>query len=206
MNETNNLSCFSLFCPFTSKSKAEMEKHEQEHKVESEKLAKEINLEDDSINEADLDYLEGLRTKMSEVIDVRKIGGENKEVWLNKMIEGFLQEQWGSPVDEIQTNLLLELQKKIFSYYGKDPFDNNITVYNFIGSVDSISDIVEKKFKEGQKFVFKYKKRGKDNQIIDFYPYENDNPKKVEPGNNSTDSLQSKLNEKNSDDPTQALG
>ena len=157
----------------------------------------------------------------------------------------FLQEHWGSPVDEIQTNLLLELNKKIFSYYGRDPFDNNITVYNFIGSVDSISDIVEKKFKEGrrmgqtkyilkmeneifecwkenlkpekwemiqdfailgQKFVFKYKKRGKDNQIIDFYPYENDDPKKVEQGNNSADSLQSKLNEKNSDDPTQTQG
>jgi hypothetical protein len=47
-----------------------------------------------------------------------------------------------------------------------------------------------------QKFVFKYKKRGKDNQIVDFIPYENNDPKKVEPGDNSDSSLHSKLNEK----------
>ena len=40
-----------------------------------------------AINEADLDYLEGLRSRISEVIDFRKIGGDNKEVWKNRMIE-----------------------------------------------------------------------------------------------------------------------
>ncbi|CAG8437501.1 6958_t:CDS:2 [Ambispora leptoticha] len=93
------------------------------------------------------------------------------------------------------TNKIDELKKEV------KPENNNLVV----------SDIVEKKFKEGRrmgqtKYILKM-----ENEIFECWkenldPKKNDDPKKDEASNNSDNSLQSKLNEKKSDDPTQALG
>jgi hypothetical protein len=53
----------------------------------------------------------------------------------------------GQPANELQTNLLADIIKKIVSYYLTEPESVNFTTYSLIGTVLEIS---EKKFKEGK--------------------------------------------------------
>ena len=63
-------------------------------------------------------------------------------------IEQTLIKKLGQPVNELQTNLLADLIKKIVSYYLTEPESTNFTTYSLIGTVLEVS---EKKFKEGPK-------------------------------------------------------
>jgi hypothetical protein len=53
----------------------------------------------------------------------------------------------GQPANELQTNLLTEIIKKIVSYYFTEEVNQNFTTYSLIGTVLEVS---EKKFKEGK--------------------------------------------------------
>lgn len=63
-------------------------------------------------------------------------------------IEQTLIKKLGRPTNEVQTNLLAEIIKKITSYYFTEPESVNFTTYSLIGTVLEIS---ERKFKEGPK-------------------------------------------------------
>jgi hypothetical protein len=56
----------------------------------------------------------------------------------------------GIPTNQLSSNCLTELTKKIVSYYST-PSINNYTIYSLIGSINSPEQIVEKKFKEGKR-------------------------------------------------------
>jgi hypothetical protein len=61
-----------------------------------------------------------------------------------------LVQKLGEPTNEIQTNLLFELTKKIASYYQEDQ-PKNFTTYTLFGSLTSSEQILERKFKEGKR-------------------------------------------------------
>jgi hypothetical protein len=62
-------------------------------------------------------------------------------------IEQTLIKKLGQPANELQTNLLADLIKKIVSYYLTETESVNFTTYSLIGTVLEVS---EKKFKEGK--------------------------------------------------------
>ena len=65
-------------------------------------------------------------------------------------IEQLLISKFGEPTNELQTNLLFELTKKINSYYQPTP-PLNYTIYSLIGSLTSPKQIIQKEFKEGKR-------------------------------------------------------
>ena len=71
---------------------------------------------------------------------------ESKQISDKYQVEKYLLTKLGSPSNPIQANLLQEIIKKINSYYFATEIQNT-TTYSLIGSV---SEIVEKKFKEGK--------------------------------------------------------
>ena len=71
---------------------------------------------------------------------------ENKKITERTDIENYLTQKLGAPATELQQNLLFELTKKVHSYYTEEIKQSNIT-YSLLGFV---SEIVEKKFKEGK--------------------------------------------------------
>ncbi|KLL03879.1 MAG: hypothetical protein MRECE_7c007 [Mycoplasmataceae bacterium CE_OT135] len=71
---------------------------------------------------------------------------ESKQITDREAIEKYLLTKLGTPTNEIQTNLLAELTKKINSYYTLET-ETNYTTYSLFGSV---SEIQEKKYKEGK--------------------------------------------------------
>ncbi|CAH1768078.1 14885_t:CDS:2, partial [Entrophospora sp. SA101] len=72
---------------------------------------------------------------------------ETKQITDREAIEQHLIKKLGKPTTEIQSNLLSELTKKINSYYLTSEETQNYTTYSLFGSV---SEIQEKKFKEGK--------------------------------------------------------
>lgn len=75
---------------------------------------------------------------------------ENKKITSRGEIEQFLISKLGTPTNELQTNLLFELTKKINSYY-QTPQSLNYTIYTLTGSITSPEQIIEKKFQEGKR-------------------------------------------------------
>ncbi|MCE8163267.1 MAG: hypothetical protein I3274_03555 [Candidatus Moeniiplasma glomeromycotorum] len=75
---------------------------------------------------------------------------ETKKISSRQEIEQYLTQKLGTPLNEIQTNLLFELTKKITSYY-QTPQSLNYTIYTLLGSLTSPEQIQEKKFKEGKR-------------------------------------------------------
>jgi hypothetical protein len=157
-----------------------------------------------------MNNIDNPQTKINFWEGINEVNFESK-----RNLENYLQEQWGNPLNEIQTNLLKELRNKIYSYYYEDE-NRDYAIYTLFGSVENISDIIEKKYKEGkrtgqtfyvlkigrdkikasqgdlspekwtqiekfailgQKLVFKYKKWITNNELLDFYPYKNEEPK-----------------------------
>lgn len=144
---------------------------------------------------------------------------ETKQISKDR-VEAFLTSSLGTPTNQIQTNLLTELCKKVNAYYFASEIKNT-TVFSLIGKIEKASDIVEKQFKEGKRIgqvyyslkvssldgeeklqalsedlaaeklgqikqlaildkdlVFKYKKWITNKQLLDFYPYQANKPKK----------------------------
>ena len=75
---------------------------------------------------------------------------ETKKLTTRQEIEHYLTAKLGEPTNELQTNLLFELTKKINSYYQEDQ-PKNYTTYTLIGSLTSPEKILERKFREGKR-------------------------------------------------------
>jgi len=71
---------------------------------------------------------------------------ETKQITDRGGIEKYLLTKLGQPTNEIQTNLLFELTKKINSYYAESA-EQNYTTYSLVGYLTEIS---ERKYKEGK--------------------------------------------------------
>ena len=71
---------------------------------------------------------------------------ETKKITDREAIEEHLTKKLGKPTNQLSTNCLEELTKKINSYY-TEPEEQNHTTYSLIGSVSEIS---QKKYKEGK--------------------------------------------------------
>ena len=65
-------------------------------------------------------------------------------------IKQTLIKKLGEPNNQLSSNCLIELTKKINSYY-QEEIPKNFTIYTLTGSVNSPTDILEKKFKEGKR-------------------------------------------------------
>jgi len=72
---------------------------------------------------------------------------ETKKITNRQEIEQHLIQKLGQPTNQLQTNLLFELTKKINSYYQPEPQQSH-TAYSLLGTV---KEIVEKRFKEGKR-------------------------------------------------------
>ncbi len=72
---------------------------------------------------------------------------ESKKITTRPEIDQYLTTKFGEPTNQLQTNLLFELTKKINSYYQSEP-QQSYTSYSLLGTV---SQIVEKRFKEGKR-------------------------------------------------------
>lgn len=85
------------------------------------------------------------QTKISFWEEINQIDFASKQ-----NLDKYLLEKWGIPLDSNQTNLLSELSKKIYSYY-QEQTNENYAIYSLAGSIENVSDIIEKKFKEGKR-------------------------------------------------------
>lgn len=65
-------------------------------------------------------------------------------------IKQTLIKKLGEPNNQLSSNCLTELTKKINSYY-QEEIPKNYTIYTLTGSLNSPSDILEKKFKDGKR-------------------------------------------------------
>jgi hypothetical protein len=74
---------------------------------------------------------------------------ESKQI-TKEQLSNYLFSKLGTPTSQTQINLGQEIIKRINSYYFTEEPVNN-TVYSLTGSVKSVKDIIEKKFKEGKK-------------------------------------------------------
>lgn len=71
----------------------------------------------------------------------------SQQITDREQITAYLTQKLGQPANELQTNLLSEIIKKITSYY-QEPESQNHTTYSLFGFVQEIQ---EKKFKEGRR-------------------------------------------------------
>ena len=67
-----------------------------------------------------------------------------------EQIATYLQTKLGTTTNQLASNCLTEISRKINSYYQEEKKEN-YTIYSLIGSVSDISDITEKKFKDGKR-------------------------------------------------------
>ncbi|WNE40802.1 MAG: hypothetical protein mread185_000259 [Mycoplasmataceae bacterium] len=74
---------------------------------------------------------------------------ESKKI-SKEQVSDYLFSKLGIPTNQTQSNLLQEIIKRINAYYFTEEPINN-TVYSLTGSVKSVKDIIEKRFKEGKK-------------------------------------------------------
>jgi hypothetical protein len=65
-------------------------------------------------------------------------------------IKQTLIEKLGEPNNQLATNCLIELTKKINSYYSEDQ-PKNYTIYTLTGSLTSPEQILERKFRDGKR-------------------------------------------------------
>ena len=62
----------------------------------------------------------------------------------------YLTQKLGTPTNQLSFNCLQEISKKINSYYQEET-PKNYTIYTLTGSINSPSDILERKFKDGKR-------------------------------------------------------
>jgi len=70
-----------------------------------------------------------------------------KQLQTKTEIETYLIQKLGTPTNQLSSNCLTELTKKIASYY-QTGTPRNYTIYTLLGSV---SEILERKFREGKR-------------------------------------------------------
>lgn len=75
---------------------------------------------------------------------------ESKKITSKPEIEKYLLTKLGQPNNQLSSNCLTELTKKIISYYQEET-PKNSTIYSLTGSIASPEQIIEKKFKEGKR-------------------------------------------------------
>src|SRR6185295_19653309 len=75
---------------------------------------------------------------------------ETKKITGREDIERYLVLKLGVPATQLSFNCLTELTKKINSYYQEEQ-PKNYTIYTLTGSINSPSDILERKFKDGKR-------------------------------------------------------
>lgn len=75
---------------------------------------------------------------------------ESKKLTERKEIENYLLQKLGTPTNQLSSNCLTELTKKITSYYTETQ-PQHYTVYQLPGSLTSPEQIIEKQFKEGKR-------------------------------------------------------
>ena len=75
---------------------------------------------------------------------------ESKQITNKEQIEHYLTQKLGQPNNQLSSNCLQELTKKITSYYQEDQ-PKNYTIYTLTGSLSSPEQILERKFREGKR-------------------------------------------------------
>ena len=75
---------------------------------------------------------------------------ETKKITTRQEIEHYLTQKLGQPNNQLSSNCLTELTKKISSYYQPDQ-PKNYTIYTLTGSLTSPEQMLERKFKEGKR-------------------------------------------------------
>ena len=75
---------------------------------------------------------------------------ETKKLTNREEIEKYLCQKLGTPNNQLSSNCLTELTKKINSYYQEDQ-PKNYTVYTLLGSLTSSEQILERKFRDGKR-------------------------------------------------------
>ena len=77
---------------------------------------------------------------------------ESKKLTDKDQVAKHLMQKLGAPPNQLSTNCLQELTKKIVSYYHQTEAPKNYTIYSLVGSLTSPEQIIERKFKEGKRF------------------------------------------------------
>lgn len=75
---------------------------------------------------------------------------ENQEISSKPQIEKTLTEKLGEPNNQLSSNCLTELTKKIHIFYFQEE-PKSYTTYSLTGTVLKTNDIVEKEFREGKR-------------------------------------------------------
>ena len=75
----------------------------------------------------------------------------SKQISDKHQVEKFLLTKLGTPANQLASNCLQELTKKIISYYQTETPKNH-TIYSLVGSLTSPDQVIEKKFKEGKRW------------------------------------------------------
>ncbi|CAG8563610.1 4791_t:CDS:1, partial [Cetraspora pellucida] len=75
---------------------------------------------------------------------------ENKQIIERGEIEKYLVQKLGTPNNQLSSNCLQELTKKIISYYTETQ-PQHYSIYSLVGSLTSPEQIIEKQFKEGKR-------------------------------------------------------
>ncbi|CAG8803279.1 35689_t:CDS:2, partial [Racocetra persica] len=75
---------------------------------------------------------------------------ENKQIIERGEVEKYLVQKLGTPNNQLSSNCLQELTKKIISYYTETQ-PQHYSIYSLVGSLTSPEQIIEKQFKEGKR-------------------------------------------------------
>ena len=75
---------------------------------------------------------------------------ETKQITSKQEVEQYLTQKLGSPTNQLSSNCLTELTKKITAYYQEET-PKNFTIYSLTGSITSPEQIIETKFKKGKR-------------------------------------------------------
>ena len=75
---------------------------------------------------------------------------ESKKITNKTEIAHYLTQKLGQPNNQLSSNCLQELTKKITSYYQEDQ-PKNYTIYTLTGSLTSPEQILERKFRDGKR-------------------------------------------------------
>ena len=74
---------------------------------------------------------------------------ENRKITGKEGIESYLVNKLGEPTNQLSSNCLTEITRKINSYYQEDT-PKNFTIYTLIGCLTSPEQILERRFREGK--------------------------------------------------------
>jgi len=75
---------------------------------------------------------------------------ESKQITSKEEIENYLLAKLGNPTNQLSSNCLTELTKKITAYYQEET-PKNFTIYSLTGFLTSPEQIIEKKFGSGKR-------------------------------------------------------